>query len=198
MEGHATLHSSSAAASFAHTPAGSEYSEDGLGGEPSATVGPPEKVPVASPSPAIQFSCSVRRPPVGTSTQIRLPASLTPTTSSPSRAEDYTEELAIAHVRRLLDIVACTTVFAAKKPQPKPDVADAAAESAKAGSPSPGKTAPGGGEDPMLALDPYRFCRSVTEVSLLDLNIIQAQNLSPPYLPLQKKNYAKLQNRFLC
>ena len=59
-----------------------------------------------------------------------------PTTFSPSRAEDYTEELAIAHVRRLLDIVACTTVFAAKKPQPKPDVEDVAAESAKAGSPS--------------------------------------------------------------
>jgi protein TIF31 len=48
-------------------------------------------------------------------------------------------------VRRLLDIVACTTVFGAKKP----DAADAAAESAKAGSPSPGKTAPGGGEEPM-------------------------------------------------
>jgi hypothetical protein len=55
MEGHATPHSSSAAASFAHTPAGSEYSEDGLGGEPSATVGPPEKVPVAPPSLAIRF-----------------------------------------------------------------------------------------------------------------------------------------------
>lgn len=63
--------------------------------------------------------------------------------------EDYTEELAVAHVRRLLDIVACTTVFGAKKPEPKPDAADAAAESAKAGSPSPGKTAPGGGEEPM-------------------------------------------------
>ncbi|OMO54167.1 Tetratricopeptide-like helical [Corchorus olitorius] len=30
--------------------------------------------------------------------------------------EDYTEELAIAHIRRLLDIVACTTSFGAPKP----------------------------------------------------------------------------------
>jgi hypothetical protein len=65
MEGHATQHSSPAAASFAHTPVGSEYSEDGVGGEPSATVLPPEKVPVEPPSPAIWFSCSGRRPPVG-------------------------------------------------------------------------------------------------------------------------------------
>jgi hypothetical protein len=93
----------------------------------------------------------------GTSTQIRLPASLTPTTSSPSRAEDYTEELAIAHVRRLLDIVACTTVFAAKKPQPKPDVADAATESAKDGSPSPGKTTAGAARTPCWPWIPTGF-----------------------------------------
>lgn len=31
-------------------------------------------------------------------------------------AEDYTEELAIVHVRRLLDIVACTTCFGSAKP----------------------------------------------------------------------------------
>ncbi|CAD6241976.1 unnamed protein product [Miscanthus lutarioriparius] len=62
--------------------------------------------------------------------------------------EDYTEELAVAHVRRLLDIVACTTAFGAKKPEQKPASPDAAAaESAKTGS--PGKTAPGGGEEPM-------------------------------------------------
>ena len=29
-------------------------------------------------------------------------------------AEDYTEDLAVGHVRRLLDIVACTTAFGAK------------------------------------------------------------------------------------
>ncbi|KAJ1281414.1 hypothetical protein BS78_04G303900 [Paspalum vaginatum] len=62
--------------------------------------------------------------------------------------EDYTEELAVAHVRRLLDIVACTTAFGAKKPEQKPPPPDvAAAEAAKPGS--PGKTAPGGGEEPM-------------------------------------------------
>nr|CAB3448186.1 unnamed protein product [Digitaria exilis] len=64
--------------------------------------------------------------------------------------EDYTEELAVAHVRRLLDIVACTTAFGAKKPEQKPTTPDAAvAEAAKPGS--PGKTAPagGGGEEPM-------------------------------------------------
>ncbi|CAL5056201.1 unnamed protein product [Urochloa decumbens] len=67
--------------------------------------------------------------------------------------EDYTEELAVAHVRRLLDIVACTTAFGVKKPEQKPtspDAAAAAAEAAKVGS--PGKAAPGGGgggEEPM-------------------------------------------------
>ena len=51
-------------------------------------------------------------------------------------------------MRRLLDIVACTTAFGAKKPEQKPASPDAAAaESAKTGS--PGKTAPGGGEEPM-------------------------------------------------
>ncbi|CAN6233123.1 unnamed protein product [Urochloa humidicola] len=60
--------------------------------------------------------------------------------------EDYTEELAVGHVRRLLDIVACTTAFGAKKPEQKPASPDAA-EAAKVGS--PGKAAPGGGEEPM-------------------------------------------------
>ena len=31
-------------------------------------------------------------------------------------SEDYTEELAVAHIRRLLDIVACNTSFASAKP----------------------------------------------------------------------------------
>ncbi|WVZ73330.1 hypothetical protein U9M48_021650 [Paspalum notatum var. saurae] len=71
-------------------------------------------------------------------------------TTSPSCAEDYTEELAVAHVRRLLDIVACTTAFGAKKPEQKPASPDAAAAAAEAAKPgSPGKTAPGGGEEPM-------------------------------------------------
>lgn len=62
--------------------------------------------------------------------------------------EDYTEELAVAHVRRLLDIVACTSAFGAKKPEQKPSSPDAAAtQAAKPGS--PGKTAPGGGEELM-------------------------------------------------
>jgi protein TIF31 len=54
-------------------------------------------------------------------------------------------------VRRLLDIVACTTAFGAKKPEQKPaspDAAAAAAESGKTGSPG-NKPAPGGGEEPM-------------------------------------------------
>ncbi|RLM79134.1 protein TSS [Panicum miliaceum] len=67
--------------------------------------------------------------------------------------EDYTEELAVAHVRRLLDIVACTTAFGAKKPDQKPASPNAAAAAAEAAKPeSPGKTAPGGGgggEEPM-------------------------------------------------
>ncbi|KAL6911983.1 hypothetical protein ACP4OV_000788 [Aristida adscensionis] len=68
--------------------------------------------------------------------------------------EDYTEELAVAHVRRLLDIVACTTAFSARKAEQKPASPDAAsataaAEAAKPGSPV--KPAPGGagGEEPM-------------------------------------------------
>ncbi|KAF5469410.1 hypothetical protein F2P56_013488 [Juglans regia] len=36
--------------------------------------------------------------------------------------EDYTEDLAIAHVRRLLDIVACTTAFGSPSSSPKPPV----------------------------------------------------------------------------
>lgn len=67
--------------------------------------------------------------------------------------EDYTEELAVAHVRRLLDIVACTTAFGAKKPDQKPASPNAAAAAAEAAKPeSPGKAAPGGGgggEEPM-------------------------------------------------
>jgi hypothetical protein len=65
MEGHSTPLSSPAAASFAHTPAGAKYSEDVVGGEPSPPFPPPEKVPIEPPSPAISFSCSGRRPPVG-------------------------------------------------------------------------------------------------------------------------------------
>lgn len=34
-------------------------------------------------------------------------------------AEDYTEELAVAHIRRLLDIVACTTSFGGSSNSPK-------------------------------------------------------------------------------
>ncbi|XP_062220553.1 protein REDUCED CHLOROPLAST COVERAGE 2-like [Phragmites australis] len=67
--------------------------------------------------------------------------------------EDYTEELAVAHVRRLLDIVACTTAFGVRKPEQKPASPDAAAPEADkaAKSGSPGKQAPGGGggEEPM-------------------------------------------------
>ncbi|KAK3159330.1 hypothetical protein QOZ80_2AG0148710 [Eleusine coracana subsp. coracana] len=67
--------------------------------------------------------------------------------------EDYTEELAVAHVRRLLDIVACTTAFGTKKPEQKPATPDAAAPDADKGVKpgSPGKPAPGGagGEEPM-------------------------------------------------
>jgi protein TIF31 len=49
-------------------------------------------------------------------------------------------------VRRLLDIVACTTAFGAKKPEQKPASPDAAAAAAEAAKPgSPGKAAPGGG-----------------------------------------------------
>jgi hypothetical protein len=65
MEGHSTPLSSPAVASFAHTPAGAEYSEDAVGGEPSPPFPPPEKVPIEPPSPAITFSCSGQRPPVG-------------------------------------------------------------------------------------------------------------------------------------
>jgi hypothetical protein len=65
MDGHATPHSSPAVASFAHTPARSEYSEEGAPGEPRVTVPPPEKVPVDPPSPAIRLSCSGRRAAVG-------------------------------------------------------------------------------------------------------------------------------------
>ncbi|GJM87215.1 hypothetical protein PR202_ga03149 [Eleusine coracana subsp. coracana] len=67
--------------------------------------------------------------------------------------EDYTEELAVAHVRRLLDIVACTTAFGTKKTEQKPATPDAAAPDADKGVKpgSPGKPAPGGagGEEPM-------------------------------------------------
>jgi protein TIF31 len=35
-----------------------------------------------------------------------------------SVAEDYTEDLSIAHIRRLLDIVACTTSFGASSTSP--------------------------------------------------------------------------------
>jgi hypothetical protein len=65
MEGHSTPLSSPAAASFAHKTTGAEYSEPTVGGEPSLPFLPPEKVPVEPPSPAILFSCSGRRPPVG-------------------------------------------------------------------------------------------------------------------------------------
>ncbi|KAF0932907.1 hypothetical protein E2562_013107 [Oryza meyeriana var. granulata] len=68
--------------------------------------------------------------------------------------ESYTEELAVAHVRRLLDIVACTAAFGPKKspPEQKPASSpDAPPETDKAvankppGSPGGG----GGGEEPM-------------------------------------------------
>jgi protein TIF31 len=56
----------------------------------------------------------------------------------PSCAEDYTEDLAVAHVRRLLDIVACTTAFGTKKPDAAAPEID---KSANPGSP--------GGEEPI-------------------------------------------------
>ncbi|XP_047082806.1 protein REDUCED CHLOROPLAST COVERAGE 2 [Lolium rigidum] len=61
--------------------------------------------------------------------------------------EEYTEEFAVAHVRRLLDVVACTTAFGVRKPEQKPAPAtDAAAE---AGSPGAVVAGGGGGEEPM-------------------------------------------------
>ncbi|KAL5212192.1 hypothetical protein ABZP36_023039 [Zizania latifolia] len=67
--------------------------------------------------------------------------------------ESYTEELAVAHVRRLLDIVACTTAFgggsrkqAEQKPA-SPNAAAATPEAEKAAKPgSPGAV---GGDEPM-------------------------------------------------
>lgn len=58
--------------------------------------------------------------------------------------EDYTEDQAIVHVRRLLDIVACTVSFGFSKPagSKQPDQTDAAA--AKAKSPRVGSPAGGG------------------------------------------------------
>ncbi|KAJ0965769.1 hypothetical protein J5N97_026907 [Dioscorea zingiberensis] len=38
---------------------------------------------------------------------------------TPLLAEEYTEELAVGHVRRFLDIVACTTAFASKNGSPR-------------------------------------------------------------------------------
>uniref|UniRef100_A0ACD5YXQ0 Uncharacterized protein n=1 Tax=Avena sativa TaxID=4498 RepID=A0ACD5YXQ0_AVESA len=62
--------------------------------------------------------------------------------------EDYTEELAVAHVRRLLDVVACTTAFGVRKPDQKTaPAADAAVDADKPGS--PGAAVAGGGEEPM-------------------------------------------------
>lgn len=62
-------------------------------------------------------------------------------------AEEYTEELAIAHIRRLLDIVACTTFFGspsssspkpAPRPQPKePGPADGEASDNAGDQPTP-------------------------------------------------------------
>ncbi|KAG8070424.1 hypothetical protein GUJ93_ZPchr0006g44035 [Zizania palustris] len=67
--------------------------------------------------------------------------------------ESYTEELAVAHVRRLLDIVACTTAFGAgsrtrKQAEQKPASPNAPApEADKAAKPgSPGAV---GGDEPM-------------------------------------------------
>lgn len=48
-----------------------------------------------------------------------------------SRAEDYDEERAVAHVRRLLDIVACTTNFGPPSPSPAKNVAGTVAKSGK-------------------------------------------------------------------
>ncbi|CAM0943501.1 unnamed protein product [Alopecurus aequalis] len=59
--------------------------------------------------------------------------------------EDYTEELAVAHVRRLLDVVACTTAFGVRKPEQKP----APAPAADADKPESPGAAGGGGEEPM-------------------------------------------------
>ncbi|KQK01113.1 protein TSS isoform X1 [Brachypodium distachyon] len=64
--------------------------------------------------------------------------------------EEYTEELAVAHVRRLLDVVACTTAFGVKKPEQKPATDAAAAAVAEADKvANPGSPAGGGGEEPM-------------------------------------------------
>ncbi|KAL5207441.1 hypothetical protein ABZP36_031876 [Zizania latifolia] len=65
--------------------------------------------------------------------------------------ESYTEELAVAHVRRLLDIVACTTAFGSRKqPEQKPASPDAPAPAPEADKAakieSPGAV---GGEEPM-------------------------------------------------
>ncbi|XP_062221728.1 protein REDUCED CHLOROPLAST COVERAGE 2-like [Phragmites australis] len=65
--------------------------------------------------------------------------------------EDYTEELAVAHVRRLLDIVACTTAFGVKKPpEQKPASPNAAAAAAEAeAAAEAAKPGSAGGEEPM-------------------------------------------------
>ena len=51
-------------------------------------------------------------------------------------AEDYTEDLAVAHVRRLLDIVACTSSFGSPSSSPKKPGSKEPASSQAEGQPS--------------------------------------------------------------
>jgi hypothetical protein len=103
MEGHSTPLSSPCTASFAHTTAGAEYSEAPVGGEPSLSFPPPEKVPVEPPSPAIPFSCSGRRPPVGTSTWLRRQT--WPTDEPTDPCEDATAVVLCQPARHLWALV---------------------------------------------------------------------------------------------
>uniref|UniRef100_A0A0D9WY61 Clu domain-containing protein n=1 Tax=Leersia perrieri TaxID=77586 RepID=A0A0D9WY61_9ORYZ len=65
--------------------------------------------------------------------------------------EEYDEESAVAHVRRLLDIVACTTSFGPPPPPPPPpSPKDAAADSAKEPSSGPKPAAAASGACPRL------------------------------------------------
>nr|XP_009399573.1 PREDICTED: protein TSS [Musa acuminata subsp. malaccensis]XP_018682050.1 PREDICTED: protein TSS [Musa acuminata subsp. malaccensis] len=55
--------------------------------------------------------------------------------------EEYTEELAVAHIRRLLDIVACTTAFGAAPPRHAGGTAALSSGSIEKGDTKPGDTA---------------------------------------------------------
>uniref|UniRef100_A0A0E0JY29 Clu domain-containing protein n=1 Tax=Oryza punctata TaxID=4537 RepID=A0A0E0JY29_ORYPU len=84
-------------------------------------------------------------------------ASLKPCHVSIVEAEGYTEELAVAHVRRLLDIVACAAAFGPRKsaPEQKPASSSPDAPPPPPASPDAAKTpgspggGGGGGEEPM-------------------------------------------------